>query len=90
MDACARSKVDCLGQLPYALQDLCKRSRAILPHHSVHGSTREIRIDDVRDILFGPESERMGETRVIKRRLAELSKRAEQIGLLSELAPFSR
>ena len=39
MDACARSKVDCVGQLPCALQDLCNRSRAVPPQHRVHGST---------------------------------------------------
>ena len=32
----------------------------------------------------------MGQTRMIERRLAELSERVEQIGLHSELAPFSR
>ena len=41
-DACVRSKVDGVGQLSCALQDLRDRSRTVLPHHRVHGSTCEI------------------------------------------------
>ena len=90
MDACARSKVDCVGKPSCALQDLCNRSNAVLPHHRVHGSTCELCIDEVRDVPFGPEGKRTGQTRVIKRRLTELSERVEQLGLLSELAPLLR
>jgi hypothetical protein len=88
MDACARRKVDGICQLRGALQDFRDRSGAVLPHHRVHGRAREIRIDDVRDLPFGPERKRTGEAGVIKLRLAELSKRVEQIGQIAELAPF--
>jgi len=42
MDACACSKVDSVGQLCCALQDLGNGSRAVLPHRGVHRSTCEI------------------------------------------------
>ena len=87
MDACARRKVDCVGKLSYAVQDVPNTSNPGLPHHRVHGGTCEICIDEVRDVPFRPESKRTGQTRVVKRRLAELLERVEQIGLLSELAP---
>ena len=91
MDACARGKVDRVGKLSCALQDLCNRSNAVLPHHRVHGSTCEICINEVRDVLLGPESKRTGQTRVIKRRrLAEFLERLEQSGWLSDLTPVLR
>jgi hypothetical protein len=39
---------------------------------------------------LGPERQRAGQTGVIELRLAQLSKRVEQIGQFSELTPFVR
>jgi hypothetical protein len=42
MDTGARRNIDSLGQLIRALQHLCDRSRAVLPHHRVHRRACEI------------------------------------------------
>ena len=65
MDASARSKVDCGGQLSCALQDLTNASSAALPHGRIHGNTREIRIDNVGNIAFDAESKGTRQTRMI-------------------------